>query len=799
MKKEIYKKKIRSLSSEKIYKDDFKVEEEDDNQDLIELYKKSMNIYSSRYSKQLNEHDFHETLLDSKLNNVPQRRIKRSNTKYTLLTVKKVKKDNFLMESVKKIGGFFKSNNEYLTLRKLEDISEKKYNKKLEAIKINQDVLLKLYCFLETINCNYKSASCGTSVGGISPLTYLVEMLYLAKKEKLEEMIEKYNLLKPYIYYYRTICADGNCFYRAVMFRYLEILILNKNIEILRKIVNDVIESFNSEELKKRRIINNEDINPDLTFKILSLIVDLIKNGMAIEAHQILVKCFSACRKFDYCIILYFRYILYKYIKENEKKMYLKNFPIKIGNLLPSQFENEKGDFLFNDFYEKYLLKFYTFAEKIIIYLTPFVLGIELNIVVCDLNETDILQKFAFEGKSKIKTDDVISLLINKMHYEIIYTEKDKEKYKNIFQIYENNLKPMVLFNNSENNLKPKTMIIKSKKLDDDNNIQNNSHIQNERDIENNKNNNILNNNDNDKINYNDNINHNSDNSDNNMNPIESVVKNSSNQNAISIDQIGQKQSNIDIKKSLKNSKDMKPPTEIKKKRNRSICIKCQKDYLSKTKQSNNDNICDQCFRKKIFNFFLGHIQNNENFDKKIPPFFTKMIESYNSTFERKLDINSIVDKYKSNECILKEYDTDEKVIKLPCGCNLCSHFIDYFEFVKLSQRFNCKCKKKYCNIDMAKLGYICGDRKIILNKTQKFFQDVLDSNCCHCNAKISKKDHNNKYNLKGFYYKKLNLEEKAFNDYIEKFNHYLCEKCNNSLKGKEFCCKICNNNHIID
>ena len=795
MKNEIYKKKIRSLSSEKIYKDYFKVEEEDDNQDPVELYKKSMNIYSCKYGKKLSELNFHETSLESKLNNDIPRRLKR--TYSTFLTVKQIKKDNFLKESMKKVVTFLKSS-EYLTLRKLKDISDKKYDNKLKEIKINEKTLLQLYSYLNTINCNFKSASCGTSVGGISPLTYLIEMLYLAKKDKLEEMNEKYNLLKPYIKNYRTICGDGNCFYRAVMFRYLEILILNQNMNILKKFVIDVIESFNSVELKNKKI-NNEDIKPDLTFKILSLIVDLIKNNMVIEAHQVLVKCFSTCRKFDYCIILYFRYILYKYIKENEKKMYLKSFPIKIGNLLPSQFEDEKGDFLFNDFYEKELLKFYTYAEKIVIYLTPFVLGIEINIVVCDMNETDILQKFAFEGKSEIITDDVITLLINKMHYEIIYTEKDKEKYKKNFEIYENNFQPMVLLNNNENNLRPKTMIITSKKLDDDNNIQNNAPIKNK------DSNNILNNSNDDKLNYNDNnmnknINHNSDNSGNNMDPNGSVAKNNSNQNSNSINIIGKKENNIDSKKSLKNLADMKPKTVIqKKKENKSICSNCHQDYLSKTGQSNKEKCCEQCFRKKIFNIFMSNIQKNENFDKNPPKLFSKMIESYNSSFENKLDKNSIIDKYKSNECIFKEYDTDQKYKKLPCGCNLCSHLIGYFEKLKINQKFKCICKKEYSYIDMARLGYICSGEKDFFTKTQKFFQNALDSNCCYCNAKLSEKDRKDKYNLKDFYYKKSDLDEKAFNDYIEQFNHYLCKKCNNSIKEKEFCCKICNTKHIID
>lgn len=129
-------------------------------------------------------------------------------------------------------------------------------------------------------------------------------------------MSDKYNLLKPYIYNYRTINGDGNCFYRAAIFRYLEILALNKNIKILQKFIFDVIQSFSTEELQKRKNILKEDIKPELAFKILFIIVDLLKKDKVTDAHQILFKAFSTCRKFDYALILYCRYILYDYIKK---------------------------------------------------------------------------------------------------------------------------------------------------------------------------------------------------------------------------------------------------------------------------------------------------------------------------------------------------------------------------------------------------------------------------------------------------------------------------------------------------
>ena len=353
-------------------------------------------------------------------------------------------KETELRESLKDIGLFPKKDNQYLILRKIQKVSQQEYDNMKNNF-INIDTLKKLFNYLKTINCNFKSVACNDSVGGISPLTYLIESKYQAKKEKAQEMKNKYDILQNFIMNYRTINGDGNCFYRAVMFRYLEILVLTKNIEQLQNVIFDFINSFNSEKLKSRLVIRNMNIKPDLSLKILILITDLLKNNMVEDAHQILVKSFSTCQKFDYAMILYLRYLLYDYIRQNENRTYLKNFPIKIGNLLPYQFETEDGKFLFDDFYEKYLLNFYTDAEKIVIYLTPFVLQIEIDVIIFDDNEKEILKSFKWEGNSELKTNEVISLLNHKNHYEIVYTPNDYKKYQKIFEIYENKQKPIIL------------------------------------------------------------------------------------------------------------------------------------------------------------------------------------------------------------------------------------------------------------------------------------------------------------------------------------------------------------------
>ena len=437
------------------------------------------NIYQSVnpefFQKKNSIHEIEsETALESKLGkSLLERR-----PSQLLLSSKSLSK---YRDSIKSIINLDTKSVQNIGVRELPKVSQEVYEKFKSSI-TDQDTLDKLFNNLTQSNCNFKNIECGSSVGGLTPMTYLVESSFSMNFKKAKEINGKYNMLKPYIYNYRTINGDGNCFYRAAMFRYLEIIVLNKQIEYLQNITYDVYNSFNSEELKSRLIIGNINIKPTLTLNLLILITDLLKKGDILSAHQILIKSFCICRKFDYAIIFYFRYILYDYIKKNEEKTYLKSFPIKLGNLLPSQYETEDGKFLYELFYSNYLLKFYTDAEKIVIYLTPFVLGIPLNVIIFDDCEEEILQNFKWEEGKGLNLDGEIYLLNRKNHYEIVYTKKDNEKYKNIFQYYENHQRSVILsdiekylklydndnsdnvllegFNESEKKNNPRTMVV---------------------------------------------------------------------------------------------------------------------------------------------------------------------------------------------------------------------------------------------------------------------------------------------------------------------------------------------------
>ena len=128
-------------------------------------------------------------------------------------------------------------------------------------------------------------------------------------------------------------------------------------------------------------------------------ILELLQNNKIAEAHFCFYKSLLFSKIFDYSLILYFRYILYLYIKQNEKKIYSQSFPVLLGNLLPSEYE-KNGKFDFNSFYEKNLLKMFVQSEKIVIYITPYVLGINLNMIYFESNEKEIIQKYTFSGIS---------------------------------------------------------------------------------------------------------------------------------------------------------------------------------------------------------------------------------------------------------------------------------------------------------------------------------------------------------------------------------------------------------------
>ena len=101
---------------------------------------------------------------------------------------------------------------------------------------------------------------------------------------------------------------------------------------------------------------------------------------------------------------------------------------------MPEKYENN-GNFLFDDFYNENLLKLNIDVEKIIYYITPYILNININIYSQDKQ----IEKYYFEEKLNFE----INIFNQNGHYDLLYSNYYYNKFKNYFNpyiIYENSL-----------------------------------------------------------------------------------------------------------------------------------------------------------------------------------------------------------------------------------------------------------------------------------------------------------------------------------------------------------------------
>ena len=292
----------------------------------------------------------------------------------------------------------------------------------------------------------------------------------------IEELNIKDNLNN--ILYYRKIKNDGNSFYRIIIFQIFEFIILKNKINLLSSIIFDIYQCYNNSITKN--YLNEGKLNkikPNLIFQILISIYLKCEENNNELGYKIFIISINSCKSFDEGLIWYYKYILYKYIKDNELKHFSKNLNINIGNLLPEKYEND-NNFNFNEFYENNLLKLYINVEKIIIYITPFIFGININLI------DDEIKNFNYEGKSILEINESINIFYKNGNYELLYNKEYFNNNKNILlnYIYEENKeiinKSKNIKYNDKNNSK---QIIKSQKINDKsdlsilNNINNNN------------------------------------------------------------------------------------------------------------------------------------------------------------------------------------------------------------------------------------------------------------------------------------------------------------------------------------
>ena len=530
-------------------------------------------------------------------------------------------------------------------------------------------------------------------------IEHMVEQTYNYDIQLKKEMTEESAYLYRVIYSWRRVAGDGNCYYRSVIFSYLEYLIFTENINVLKRIISNIWIKFNEnyiytknlpQNIKSILVSKENNVVMGILYCIIKTLEDKNtndKNMNISKAYEMLLKAFNYSRSFDTMMIFYLRFTLYEYILENKDKVVSKEFPVLLGNLLPIkyQIDNEKNKdetiFLFEKYFYEDLLKFYTCAEQIAVYLTPFVLKLNLNVIFYDFGKnTDIETKFF---PSYLKNKDTIYVLFRKAHYDICYNKEYINKYDNFISLYKNFSNNFYVLNENDvknylNNIdntdpyqtdtsKVFNRVLNNKKKIENNNINiNNNNIINENNINNNENN----------------INNNENNEQNEKFEFNNILAN--------------------LKKQVENQISCLFCTKLIPS-NSSICtgikLPCDCNLI----------LCSEKCKKKIIDYYIKCLSDLNLIDKKNKfkcfhcekEYSNLMLMQLSLTIENIYNNNSIKNLlfkkfevcFKEN-CMncLKQFEKDENKILIICKCDLTEKFLGSKKF----EHFSCKkCNKE--------------------------------------------------------------------------------------------------------
>ena len=96
---------------------------------------------------------------------------------------------------------------------------------------------------------------------------------------------------------WRMVLGDGNCFYRAFMFAYLETNILSKNFYEIKKFIYDFNLKMDVEFKRKNITINKYPF-----LAIFNIIIELLERNDIKGAYEIFIKSYHLFENFDFVI-----------------------------------------------------------------------------------------------------------------------------------------------------------------------------------------------------------------------------------------------------------------------------------------------------------------------------------------------------------------------------------------------------------------------------------------------------------------------------------------------------------------
>ena len=311
------------------------------------------------------------------------------------------------------VVNFYKVNNEHLS--------------KLTQT-INQKDLLACKKIMDKIEFD------GKMVTKINDLKYLLIKSKDITNEVSDEILRNKEYLND-LFAWRDMLPGEDSFYRAVMFSYLEYLILNNDFENYKTFLYDL--SLNISDKYFSKILNYYAIDITKVKISLALIYYAMNAGSSdnyIEkAVHLFMKTYNMDMNFDLLLILNLKYVVYKYLKLNEKKMYSKEKKIKIGEFLPEEY-TKKGKYQFKEYYENSLLPLGKKADEIAISVIPFIF--KRNLYIYSFENKKISNKFYSAESKENNANFPFRIVILNGSYNIIYDRPYYVQFLKMFSLF---------------------------------------------------------------------------------------------------------------------------------------------------------------------------------------------------------------------------------------------------------------------------------------------------------------------------------------------------------------------------
>ena len=336
---------------------------------------------------------------------------------------------------------------DYLEVVQFNKINQEQIKKII--LSINQKDLSDCKRVMESLDYD------GKIISKISDINFLLIKAKDIDNKDMEEIKKKNEEQENCLYAWRDILPGEDSFFRAIMFSFLEEIILSRNInnyliflyELSKNIENNffknILSYYNIDYLKPKYCLIL--IYYALTIQDIQTSID--------KAHSLLIKIYNYDVNFDLLLILNLKFLIYKYLKNNEKKLYTREYSVQIGNLLPSQYKILKGNYNFKEYYSNCLLQLNKEPERITMSVIPFILRRDLFIYSFDQKK---MNHIWIHADTKNKEFIPFRLVILNGSYYIIYQKEYYNQFNKIFS----------KFSNISNNK------IEKKNINDDNLIQ---------------------------------------------------------------------------------------------------------------------------------------------------------------------------------------------------------------------------------------------------------------------------------------------------------------------------------------